>query len=124
VAKHLLDELMRLEKNMDKQDSMLMRAIAEVAFAGYIDQYGNRVDVISQIMNQFKPSEDFYKKLEKKIDVEKLADRLIEKMSLSNYDRTSFNKEVTEKAKQIVAQKLADKMLTEINTKTDDLLNK
>ena len=105
---------------MNKEDSMIMRALAEVAFMGYIDNYGNRVDTVSQLMNQFKPSEDFYKRLEKKMDIEKLADRMIERLSnFSSYDRNSFTTSVTEQAKKIVAEKLAEKMMNEMNAPKD-----
>lgn len=100
---------------MNKDDSMLMRAIAEVAFNGYTDEYGNHTSLVARIISQFKPTEDFYKRLEKKISVEDLANRISENIAgISAYDKDKIRDEVLTRAKELAAQQIAEKMVCDV----------
>ena len=91
---------------------MIFRAIAEIALTGYQDQYGNHKNLADEALRQWKPTEDFYKRLEKQINTEKLAEAITLSMTkLSGYDREAFSKRIYEMAVKTASEKLAEEML-------------
>lgn len=100
---------------MTKEDSMIFRAIAEIALTGYQDQYGNYKNLADEALRQWKPTEDFYKRLEKQINTEKLAEAITLSMTrISGYDREAFSKRIYEMAIKTASEKLAEEILIKI----------
>lgn len=99
----------------NQQDSLLFKAIAEVMVAGYIDNYGNRVQPVQEAMRSWKPNDEFLKRVEAQISPEIIATKLVEYLSkISVYDKTKFTEEIMKRAKEIAATKIAEQMILEM----------
>lgn len=106
---------------MSKEDSMIFRAIAELALTGYTDQYGNHKNLADEALRQWRPTEDFYKRLEKQIDTDKLAEAITKAMaSVSSYDQSAFSKRIYEMAVKTASEKLAEEMLIKMKENNHD----
>ena len=100
---------------MNKDDSLILRSIAEVALGGYTDAYGNTNSVADQIIRSWKPTEDFYKRLEKKIDIEAIAGSMANSFGkLSSSDQNRLRDDIHKRAKEIAAERMADEIKEKI----------
>ena len=100
--------------NKNDTDSQLFRAIAEVVVNGYNDEYGTHYSPIDKVIKGFKPSEDFLKRVEEKIDTSLLADVIADKIThMVNYNREILRESLMKRAKEIAAEKIAEKMIAD-----------
>lgn len=106
---------------MNKEDSLILRSIAEVALTGYTDAYGNTNNVADQIIRSWKPSEAFYGRLEKKLDTEAIAKNMVESFGkLSNYDKQALRDSIHKRAKEIAAERLAAEMMKDLKSNNEN----